>query len=188
MERLQSQPAEVWPVPSRSARLTGSKELPVTKEQIDGLAKSLDELRLGMEDVDRTHALQAMQGDALLTSAICVLLRRIPHLILSSAMGRMEDKLRDIADRIENMGSTGSGNEKVLSELVDEIRAVVSILRVSSNSRAALLTWIANQFSLLRLHPPHLANYLHQHRRSSSDATNWLRRSLTIHNASHRLL
>ena len=45
----------------------------------------------------------------------------------------MDEKLRDMADRIENMGSTGSRNEKVLSELVDEIRAVVSILRVSSN-------------------------------------------------------
>ena len=46
----------------------------------------------------------------------------------------MDNKLRDMAYRIENMGSTGSGNEKVLSELVDEIRAVVGILRVSNNS------------------------------------------------------
>ena len=46
----------------------------------------------------------------------------------------MDDKLRDMADRIENMGSAGSGIEKALSELVDEIRAVVSILRVSMDS------------------------------------------------------
>ena len=106
----------------------------MTKEQISSLAKSLDELRLGMDDGDGAHALQAVQGDTLLTSVISVPLRRIPSLILSSAVGRMDDKLRDMTNRIDNMGSTGGGNEKVLSELVDEIRAAVSILRVSSNS------------------------------------------------------
>ena len=85
----------------------------------------------------------------------------------------MDEKLRDMADRIENMGSTGSGNEKLLSELVDEIRAVVSILRVSSNFRAGLAMQITNFHpSLLHLRRSHLANYLHQHRRSSSDAAN----------------
>ena len=144
----------------------------MTKEQISSLAKSLDELRLGMEDGDGAHALQAVQGDTLLTSVIPVPLGRIPYLILPSAVGRMDDKLRDVTNRIENMGSTGGGNEKALSELVDEIRAVVSILRVSSNSRVGSVTWITNQPSLLHLCPPHLANYLHQHRRSSSDAAN----------------
>ena len=142
----------------------------MTKEQISSLAKSLDELRLGMDDGDGAHALQAMQGDTLLRSAIFVPLGWVPHLIPSSAVGRVDDKLRDMADRIENMGSTGSGNEKVLSELVDEIRAVVNILRVSSNSLAGLVAQVTNQSSLLHLRPPHPANCLHQHRRSSSDA------------------
>ena len=71
-ERLESQHTEVRPVRSRSTCLTGSKELPVTKEQIDGLVKGLDELRLGMDDGDVAHALQAMQGEALLTSVISV--------------------------------------------------------------------------------------------------------------------
>ena len=44
----------------------------MTKEQINGLAKSLDELRLGMDDGDGAHALQAMQGNTLLTSVIPV--------------------------------------------------------------------------------------------------------------------
>ena len=44
----------------------------MTKEQIDGLVKGLDELRLGMDDGDVAHALQAMQGEALLTSVISV--------------------------------------------------------------------------------------------------------------------
>ena len=44
----------------------------MTKEQIDSLAKSLDELRLGMEDGEGAHALQAMQGDTLLTSVISI--------------------------------------------------------------------------------------------------------------------
>ena len=72
VERLQSQHAEVRPIPSRSTRLTGPKESSVTKEQIKSLAKSLDELRLGMDDGDGAHALQAMQGDMLLTSVISV--------------------------------------------------------------------------------------------------------------------
>ena len=56
----------------------------------------------------------------------------------------MDDKLRDMADRIENMGSTGSGNEKVPSELVDEIRAAVGIIQVSSDPRAVLVMWLIN--------------------------------------------
>ena len=44
----------------------------MTKEQINDLAKHLDELRLGMDDGDGAHALQAMQGDTLLTSVISV--------------------------------------------------------------------------------------------------------------------
>ena len=100
----------------------------------------------------------------------------------------MDDKLRDIANRIENMDSTGSRNEKILSQIVDEIRAAVSNLRVSGNSRVVLVTWITNQPSLLHLRPPHPVNSLHQHRRSSSDGAKWSKRSLTLHNASHRLL
>ena len=97
----------------------------------------------------------------------------------------MEDKLRDMADRIEKIESTGSSNGKLLSELVDEIRAVVSILRVSSDSRVGFVTQITNPPSLLHLRPPHLAkaNYLRQHQRSSSDAASWSTRSLTLHNA-----
>ena len=72
MERLQSQHIEVRAVCSQSARLTGPKESSVTKEQIKSLAKSMDELRLGMDDGDGAHALQATQGDILLTSVISV--------------------------------------------------------------------------------------------------------------------
>ena len=112
------------------------------KEQVDSLTKILDELRLGMDDGDGAYALQAMQGATLLTSVVSILLCWAVHLILSSAMGRMDEKLRDISDRVESMGSTGSKNEKVLAELVDEIRAAVSILRVSNNSRARLVARI----------------------------------------------
>ena len=44
----------------------------MTKEQINSLAKSLDELRLGMDDGDGAHGLQAMQGDTILTSVVSV--------------------------------------------------------------------------------------------------------------------
>ena len=79
MERLQSQHTEVRPAPSQSARLTGPKESSVTKGQINSLAKSLDELRLGMDDGDEAHALQAMQGDGLRMSVISVSLRWTPR-------------------------------------------------------------------------------------------------------------
>ena len=44
----------------------------MTKERINSLAKSLDELRLGMDDGDGAYALQTMQGDTLLTSVIFI--------------------------------------------------------------------------------------------------------------------
>ena len=88
-------------------------------------------------------------------------------------MGRIDEKLQDIADRIKNMGSTQCNNEKAQAELVGEIRAVVNSLQVSNDSRAGFVTHITNQPSLLHLHPPHLANYLHQHRGSSLDAASW---------------
>ena len=44
----------------------------MAREEINNLVKSLDELRLGVDDVDGAHALQAVQGDTLLTSAISV--------------------------------------------------------------------------------------------------------------------
>ena len=112
------------------------------KEQIDGLANILDELRLGIDDGDGAHALQEMQGTTLLASVVSILLCWILQLILSSTMERMDEKLRDISDCVKSMGSTGRSNEKVLGELVDEIRAAISILRVSSNSRAGLVTLI----------------------------------------------
>ena len=47
----------------------------MTKEQIDTLAKGLDELRLRIDDVGDTHALQIMEGVALVVSVISVPLR-----------------------------------------------------------------------------------------------------------------
>ena len=47
----------------------------MTREQINSLVKILDELRLGMDDGDGAQALQAMQGDAILTSVVSVSLR-----------------------------------------------------------------------------------------------------------------
>ena len=46
----------------------------------------------------------------------------------------MNDKLRVISDRIENTGSMGSNDGKVVSELVDKILAAVADRKVSSNT------------------------------------------------------
>ena len=52
----------------RSIHLTGQKESPVTKKQIDALLKLLDKLYGGTNDGDAIHNLQPTQTDALLMS------------------------------------------------------------------------------------------------------------------------
>jgi len=50
--------------------------------------------------------------------------------MLSSALERINGKLHDI----ENAGHMGSNDEKVVSELVDEIRAAITNCQVSSKA------------------------------------------------------
>lgn len=48
----------------------------------------------------------------------------------------MKGKLRDISDRVENAGYTGSDEDsKVVSELMEEIRAVIIDYKVSCETR-----------------------------------------------------
>jgi len=46
------------------------------------------------------------------------------------------NKLQDISNRIENAGDMGMGGGKVVSELVDEIRAAIANFQVSNKSQA----------------------------------------------------
>ena len=93
----------------------------MTKEQIDALVKSLDRLGLG-------------DNDGLLVSVISAPLYSILYLILSSALERINDKLRDVSNRIENAGYMGSNDGKAVSELMDEIRAAIANRQVSSKA------------------------------------------------------
>lgn len=103
----------------------------MTKEQIDTLVKSLDRLGLGTNNGDGVHE----RNNGLLVSVISVPLYPIPYLPLFSTLERINDKLRDIFNLIKNAGYIGSNNGKVVSELMDEIRAVITNCQVSSKAQ-----------------------------------------------------
>ena len=56
---------------------------------------------------------------------------------LSSALEQTNEKLRVISDRIENTGFMRSDDRKVVSELVDEIRAAIADRKVSNKATRA---------------------------------------------------
>jgi hypothetical protein len=105
----------------------------VAKDQINALVKSLDKLGLGTNEV--VHELQSTRSDTLLTSVILVPLCRIPHRIVPSTLEQVKNKLQDVSDRAENVGYMGSDDFKVVSELVDEIRAVIIDCKVSGETQ-----------------------------------------------------
>jgi hypothetical protein len=108
----------------------------VTREKVDILLKWLDKLGLGTDDGVEVHKLQSTRGDALLALAVLVALYLVPHLIFPSALEQIKDQLRGVSDRIENLGYIGSNEDaKVVSEPMDDIRAVVIDRRVSSEAR-----------------------------------------------------
>jgi len=51
----------------------------------------------------------------------------------------VSNKLRDISDRIESAGDVGVGGGKVVSELVDEIRAAIAHFQVSNKIQTSHL-------------------------------------------------
>ena len=56
-------------------------------------------------------------------------------------MGQVKDKLKDISDRLENMGRTGDNEDgKVVFELMEGIRNVVDDCRVSGNAQTGSAT------------------------------------------------
>lgn len=104
----------------------------MTKGQIDALLKWLAGLGLGTNDGDVVHELQLARSDGPPVSVVLVFHYLIPHRILSSALEQVNDKLRDISDRIENAGYIGNN---VVSELMDEIRATITNSQVSSKAQ-----------------------------------------------------
>jgi Mg2+ and Co2+ transporter CorA len=97
----------------------------VAKEQIDVLAKSLDRL------TDTVRKLQQTRSEVPPASVIPASLHPILRSTLSSALEQINDKLRDIYDRIESMGSVGSNDGEVVSELVDKVLAAIADRKVS---------------------------------------------------------
>ena len=106
----------------------------MTKEQIDALVKGLGRLGLGTNDGDAVHKPRSTGNDDLPMSVILISLYSIPHSILSSAPGRIDDKLRDISNRIEDAGYMGSNDGKAVPELMDEIRAAIANRQVSGKA------------------------------------------------------
>jgi hypothetical protein len=72
---------------------------------MDGLLKGLDRLGLGADDGSAVHKPQPIRSDALLMSAIPVPLFD-PAFNPPSSLGQVKDKLKDVSDRLENMGRT----------------------------------------------------------------------------------
>ena len=66
----------------------------------------------------------------------------------------------------------GDENAKVVSELMDDIRAAIIDCQVSSEIQTRSDTQVTNEYSLLHLYPAYLVNHLHRRRGPVSDATN----------------
>ena len=109
----------------------------MTREKIDTLLKWLDKLGLGTNDGDGVHILQSTQGDApAFASVILVPLCSIQCSIRSSSLEGIKQKLQEVFNRIENAGYMGNDeNVKVVSELMDDIRAAVINCQVSSEAQ-----------------------------------------------------
>ena len=116
----------------RSARLTCQKESSVTKEQIDALLKLLDKPGVGMNDGDAVHKLQSTHG-SVISVPLCLTI-----LILSSALERIKDMLREASSRVENAGYFGTDDGKDVFELLAEIQAAVGDCQVSSKTGSAV--------------------------------------------------
>jgi len=76
-----------------------------------------------------------------------------------------------VSDRVENAGYMERNDAKVLSEVMDEIRAVIVDCKVSIKIRVSSVTQITNGPSLLYLRLAYPANRLHPRRGPVSDAT-----------------
>jgi len=63
-----------------------------------------------------------------------------PPLILFSALERIGDKLQGVSGRVENAGRMEGDDAKVVSEVMDEIRAIIIDCKVSSeiSTRSAI--------------------------------------------------
>ena len=100
----------------------------MTKEKLDVLVNSWNRLGLEANSGDVVPKLQSTQSNTLIVSVTSVPPYLPPHLTLSSALERINYKLRDISKHVENASYTGND---VVSEL-DEIIAAIANFQVSS--------------------------------------------------------
>lgn len=106
----------------------------MTKEKVDALLERFEKLDVGGDTV---HGQDATQTDALLTSVISPSLYSTIHSIPPSALERIEDKLRDVSDRVESGGHVASNEDtKAVSELMDYIRDAVTSYQVCGGTQA----------------------------------------------------
>ena len=134
----------------------------MTKEKLEILVNSWDGMGLGTNGGDVVPKLQSAQSNTLITSVTSVPPYLLPHLILPSALERINDKLRDVSKHAENAGYMGSN---VASEL-DEIITAIANCQASSEAQTGSAIHITNfnEPSLLYLHPPYLENHPHRRR------------------------
>jgi len=105
----------------------------MTQEKIETIFARLDRLGLDDPDVnkDEVDPQESMRRVDLFMSVLLV-----PHLILnqllSSALGKIKQKLQAVYDRIQAEDYTGNeGDAQIVSELMDDIRDAVTDYQVN---------------------------------------------------------
>jgi hypothetical protein len=90
---------------------------------------------------DTGHGSRPIRCDAALTSVDSVLLFRSCIEPLSSALERINDKLQDSSDHVENAGRLGNNEViKDVSDLMDGVRSAVVECQVSDSNKISYLT------------------------------------------------
>ena len=96
----------------------------------------LDRLGLGANNEGTVPKQESARSDVLFVSVFSAPLCSILHRTLPSALSRIEDKLRDVSERVGNVGHAGSNEDtKVVSELMGYIRDIVDRQAVSDKSQ-----------------------------------------------------
>ena len=124
-----------------------------------------------MDDEGAVYRPEPTQTNALLASVISVPLYLTPRLILSSALKRIEDELRSVSHRAENVSRVGSSEDiKATSELTDSIRDAVINRQVSGGTHTGSTILITNRPSAFYRNPAHLESPYPRRRGPVSDA------------------
>ena len=108
----------------------------MTKGKIETALARLDKFHLGRDGEDVTDALELMRQDDLLLWVILTLPGLFQYQPLSRTLDQIKDRHCAVLDRIEAVGYVENDKDvQIVSELVDDIRDVVTDYQVSSDPK-----------------------------------------------------